>query len=155
MLPFFPKQIASKAITIYLAALAVVSIVFYRYAMQFSFMALGVVEVAGFFYLSNSCSKAWSRVPVKVFVKNVFWTALALRVAWVLFSYFFYIHLTGQPFEPGAAGCFFEKVQAPTITDEGLYDFSNKGRDIVVYTRVDTRLLFGDMESRFRLTVKE
>lgn len=103
MLPYFPKQIASKAFTIYLAALAVVSIVFYRYAMQFSFMALGVVEVAGFFYLSNSCSKAWSRVPVKVFVKNVFWTALALRVAWVLFSYFFYIHLTGQPFEPGAA----------------------------------------------------
>lgn len=33
---------------------------------------------------------------------------------------------------------------------EGLYDFSKKGRDIIVYKSVDTRLLFGDMESRFR-----
>lgn len=53
-------------------------------------------------------------------------------------------------FEPGAAGCFYETTAAPFITDEGLYDFSKKGRDIIVYKSVDTRLLFGDMESRFR-----
>lgn len=58
-------------------------------------------------------------------------------------------------FEPGAAGCFYEVTPAPTITDEGLYDFSKKGRDIIVYTKVDTRLLFGDMESRFRIASKK
>lgn len=58
-------------------------------------------------------------------------------------------------FEPGAAGCFYEVTPAPTITDEGLYDFSKKGRDIIVYTKVDTRLLFGDMESRFRTASKK
>lgn len=58
-------------------------------------------------------------------------------------------------FEPGAAGCFYEITPAPTITDEGLYDFSKKGRDIIVYTKVDTRLLFGDMESRFRIASKK
>lgn len=103
MISFFPKQIASKAFTIYLAALAVVSIAYYRYAMQVSFILLGIIEVTGFFFLSASCTKSWLHVREKVFVRNVFWTALALRVAWVIFSYFFYIHLTGQPFEPGAA----------------------------------------------------
>lgn len=103
MLPYFPKQISSKAFAIYLVALVMVSFAYYRYAMQFSFIALGIVEVAGFFYLSYSCSKAWARVPVKVFVKNVFWVALALRVVWVIFSYYFFVHLTGQPFEPGSA----------------------------------------------------
>lgn len=57
-------------------------------------------------------------------------------------------------FEPGAAGCFYETTPAPTITDTGLYDFSKKGRDIIVYKSIDTRLLFGDMESRFRLAAK-
>jgi Inosine-uridine nucleoside N-ribohydrolase len=54
-------------------------------------------------------------------------------------------------FEPGAAGSFYEVTKAPHITDSGLYDFTLPNRDIIVYKSVDTRLLFGDMESRFRL----
>lgn len=54
-------------------------------------------------------------------------------------------------FEPGAAGCFYEVIQAPAITENGLYDFTVKGRDIIVYKSIDTRLLFGDMESRLHL----
>ncbi len=58
-------------------------------------------------------------------------------------------------FEAGAASCFYETTPAPTITDEGLYDFSKKGRDIIVYKTIDSRLLFGDMESRFRLAAQQ
>ena len=54
-------------------------------------------------------------------------------------------------FEPGAAGCFYETTAAPYITGEGLYDFTRAGREIIVYKSIDTRLLFGDMESRIRL----
>ncbi|MBQ9172268.1 MAG: nucleoside hydrolase [Bacteroidales bacterium] len=54
-------------------------------------------------------------------------------------------------FEPGAAGCFYEVTPAPTIVENGLYDFTKPGRDIIVYKSIDTRLEFGDMESRFRL----
>jgi len=53
-------------------------------------------------------------------------------------------------FEPGAAGCFYETTKAPHIGDTGLYDFSQPNRDIIVYKTIDSRLLFGDMESRFR-----
>lgn len=53
-------------------------------------------------------------------------------------------------FEPGAASSFYEKTKAPYITDEGLYDFSKAGREIIVYKTIDTRLMFGDMESKIR-----
>ncbi len=54
-------------------------------------------------------------------------------------------------FEPGAAGSFYVVTKAPHITETGQYDFSVPNRDIIVYKSLDTRLLFGDMESRFRL----
>ena len=54
-------------------------------------------------------------------------------------------------FEPGAAGCFYEVTPAPKIVENGLYDFSQPGRDIIVYKTIDTRLEFSDMESRFRM----
>ena len=57
-------------------------------------------------------------------------------------------------FESGAAGCFYEVVPAPAITEDGLYDFTEKGRDIIVYKSIDTRLLFGDMESKLRLAAE-
>lgn len=53
-------------------------------------------------------------------------------------------------FEPGAASSFYEKTKAPYITDDGLYDFSKAGREITVYKTIDTRLMFGDMESKIR-----
>lgn len=53
-------------------------------------------------------------------------------------------------FEPGAASSFYEVIKTPYITDEGLYDFSRPGRELIVYKTIDTRLLFGDMESKLR-----
>lgn len=103
MLNFVPKKISTKAILIYLASLVVVSVVFSRHAMRFSFMLLGAMEVLGFFLLTAYCSKRWGTVSSKKFVQNIVLTALSLRVFWVFFSYFFYTNLTGQPFEPGAA----------------------------------------------------
>lgn len=57
-------------------------------------------------------------------------------------------------FEPGAASSFYEVTKAPHITETGLYDFSKPNRNIIVYKNIDTRLLFSDMESRFRLATR-
>ena len=57
-------------------------------------------------------------------------------------------------FEPGAASSFYEVTKAPHITETGLYDFSKPNRNIIVYKTIDTRLLFSDMESRFRLATR-
>lgn len=103
MLKFSPKKIAAKAILIYLLSLTAVSVFFFQYAMRLSFMLLGAAEVLIFFLMTMSCSKRWAKISPRGFTLNIVLTALALRILWVFFSYFFYTELTGQPFEPSAA----------------------------------------------------
>ena len=113
MIPFFPKQIATKAIYLYLVVLAIVSLAFFRYVMSLTFIVIGIMWVVGFFLLSHYCSKIWQNVPEKLFLKRLFWIALLLRWTWVVFSYFFYLAQTGQPFEfaAGDALWYYEESQ--------------------------------------------
>ena len=99
MVPFFPKQISERAIIVYLASLFAVTIFYLNYAMGIGYMALGCLWVVGFFSLAVYCSKKWVIVPEKQFVSNIFWGALALRIVWVIASYYFYNAVTGQSFE--------------------------------------------------------
>ena len=59
MIPYFPKQFSSRAILIYFAALASVSIIFYRHMMKLDFIIMGAVWVLLFFLLSHRYSKEW------------------------------------------------------------------------------------------------
>lgn len=54
-------------------------------------------------------------------------------------------------FEPDTASCEFVETAAPYITEDGRYDFSQSGRMIRVYTRLDTALMFKDMEDKLAL----
>jgi len=103
MLSVFPKSFAKKAVVTYLAALATSTVLFSKYAMDVKFMLFGICEVLFFFFGASSLTKHWSKMSEKGFEKNLFWTAFALRLAWIVFSYFFFIAQTGQPFEYGAA----------------------------------------------------
>ena len=103
MIPFFPKQIANKAIAIYLGCLAVVSLLFLNHAMGVEFLLIGVIWVVGFFALSSFCSLLWINVSQRRFVQNIFFTSLGIRIAWMVFSYYYYQFKTGQPFEFMAA----------------------------------------------------
>ncbi len=99
MIPYFPKQIAHRALLVYLISLVAVSFLFFSYTMKFGYMALGVLCVAGFFYYSSYASEAWRDVPAKRYIESVFFLALMLRIIWVIASYYYYIQATGQPFE--------------------------------------------------------
>lgn len=125
MIPFFPKHIATKAFTMYAVALIAVTIAFSRYAMGIEFILLGVIEVAAFFFLSSRYTQEWQKVPEKIFVKNLFVTAFALRAAWVLFSYFFYKWQTGQPFEFEAADALGYHGDAEWMAGEPLSTMVN------------------------------
>lgn len=50
-----------------------------------------------------------------------------------------------------AASCEYKIIGAPEIDSNGTYDFKSPGRDIRVYTDLDTYLLFHDMESKLKL----
>lgn len=99
MIPYFPKQIATKGIYLYLGALAAISLVFLRHAMSIDFLIMGVMWVVGFFLLSNLFSKKYQDIPQAAFLRNIFLIALGLRWAWCIFAYIYYLLKTGMPFE--------------------------------------------------------
>lgn len=103
MVPFFPKQIAVRAIAIYFAALTLISVLYFNFAMSWGYFVLGIMWVVGFFLLSCNFSMSWKDVKVAEYLKNLIIVALILRIVWVVASYFYFIRATGMPFEFGAA----------------------------------------------------
>ncbi len=99
MVPYFPQRIASTAVYLYIIVLLAVSVLFMNFAMSIVFIALGLVWVIGFFLLSSRFSKQWIRIPQKLFLQRVFYTALGLRIVWIIISYYYYSAQTGIPFE--------------------------------------------------------
>lgn len=103
MIPFLPKQIATKAIIIYLISVSLVSVLFFRYSMPVWRMGLGLLFVSGFFIISSTWSKSAVRMQDNQFQWKLFGVAFASRLLWMLSSYFYYIVVNGNPFEFGAA----------------------------------------------------
>lgn len=102
-LPFVPKSVTNTAILAYLATLVVCLIVYSTYALQWKWMLFGMIEVVGFFYFTNACSRGWINFQPRRFIKNLFWWGFAVRVLWVIISYVLYTEWTGTPFSIGAA----------------------------------------------------
>jgi len=104
---FLPKWLSNGALGIYVVLLVVVSLLFFTYAMSWYFALIGIVEVSCFFYFAYLLSKKWAPISSKMYVKQLFWTSVAIRCIWVVFSYFFYLGMTGQPFEFNAGDVIF------------------------------------------------
>lgn len=101
-----PNWFAVYAVATYIIALVIVNSLYPAYATEWYFGLFGIVWVAGFFYLSVKFSKEWDEQRVrkkKVFEKRLFQTGLIIRIVYAVFIYFFYIHMTGQPYEFGTA----------------------------------------------------
>ncbi len=103
MVSILPRQISMRAIIVYLLALAIVSLTFPAFAMRWAFIVMGFTWVIGFFTLVEFETTGWRNKPQKHFVRHLFIISFALRLLWVVFSYFYYTDLTGQPFEFDAA----------------------------------------------------
>ena len=103
MLNYLPKYFTSKAISLYFIALLVCNVIFFNHALSFQWWIFGIVEVVTFFYFANENTRKWSSFSEKKFIRTVFITAILLRIGWVIFSYFYYSTMTGQPFEFNAA----------------------------------------------------
>ena len=118
MIPFLPKQIAQRAIVIYLTALAIISIVYFDYAMRFGYFILGISWVLGFFILTSIWSKGWKGISSSKYLENITIVALILRLIWVVSSYFYYIDATGIPFEYDTADALGYHREAEWLASE-------------------------------------
>lgn len=124
MLGYFPKYYTDKAMLIYFALLVCVPIIF-GYPMEWYLWILGIVEVVGFFYFANQLPQKWAHYSPKTFTKELFKTALIIRVIYVLFSYWFYNLMTEQPFEFGAADVLFyheSAINSHSMLDNGEFN---------------------------------
>jgi hypothetical protein len=99
MLKYLPSYFSNRGILLFILSIISVNLIFRNYALHTMWWFFGIIEVSGFFFFANYLSKLWSNITPKSFTKNVFITALVLRVIWVFFSYVFYQNMTGQAFE--------------------------------------------------------
>ncbi len=139
---YFPKYFLNKSLLLYFLVLTAVTFMYFRYAMDVVWFIFGVIEVVGFFYFSNSLTKKWSAISTKHFIRNIFYTALIVRVIWVVFSYFFYQSMTGQPFEYGAADAlFYDNIAkyGSQLIASGNFNFYDE------LTKYAGRLAFSDL----------
>ena len=102
MIPYFPKQFSRRAIIVYLLSLATVSLVFFKYMMNLEFIIIGITWVLLFFLLAHRYTKRWVYPQEGKFVRKLFFTALTIRLIWVVFSFVFFLIKNGIPFEFGA-----------------------------------------------------
>ena len=120
MIPFLPKQISSRGIAVYVIALISVELLFFNYALKTEFIVLGVITACGFFYFSHYWSLNCRKQSKQLFVQNLFVIAFVLRIAWVVFSYYYYSHVNGNPFEYGSADAIGYHDGAEWISKESV-----------------------------------
>ena len=107
VIPFFHKYYTSAAIVTYVVLLVICFIFFSHNPLPVLWIIFGLFEVIVFFNFSNVLSKNGERISEKSFKERIFITALVIRVLYVIFIYFFYQYLTGQPFEFEAGDSLF------------------------------------------------
>lgn len=96
-LTYFPSNYAFQAVIAYISALLIIAIRFSAYVMLWYWWLFGIVGVLGFFYGANKLTKLWGGYTDRLFKKQLFWTALAIRVIVVLILYWFFTQLSDKP----------------------------------------------------------
>jgi phosphatidylserine synthase len=86
------RHISFIGIGLYLLALIVISVVFRSHAMEWKWILWGIGEVLFFFVLTSIFYPRWKNDKPKVFWHKVFWIALAIRLLYVVLSYYYFYH---------------------------------------------------------------
>lgn len=96
-LTYFPSNYAFQAVIAYISALLIIAIRFSAYVMLWYWWLFGIIGVLAFFYGSNKLTKLWGNYTPRLFKRQLFWTALVIRVIMVLFLYWFFTKLSDDP----------------------------------------------------------
>lgn len=124
-LSYVSRSIVNPAMFAYVLALCACSMLYPLYMLKWYWWIFGLVEVLGFFYFVNYYSKRWQFINVTSFKHKLFYTALVIRVVYVLFSYYFYILMTDIPFEMGTADAWiYHKVSEEIANSMRNGDFN-------------------------------
>ncbi len=95
----FLRYLYQRSMVLYATLLMGISLTFFSRILPVIWIIFGTGVVFLSFSYMYRLARRWSSLPEKIFRKKVFWTALWVRVAYVLFSYVFFTIMTGLPFE--------------------------------------------------------
>jgi hypothetical protein len=129
MQTYFPKYFTTRAIIAYFVTLALVSGIFMSRVMPFEFVLFGVVSVVVFFVFANKLTMSWVKYPERYFSRKLFFTALFIRLVYVVVIYFYYISATGEPHAFHAADEHFYHDAAKVWYNYGLEEFRGYLKD--------------------------
>lgn len=91
--------ISIKSIQLYFIILVFTSIVSIPLALPLIWIVFATCTILFFFLKSKQLIKRWDNFSEIRFGNKLFVTAFSIRIVWVVFSYYFYKHMNGQPFE--------------------------------------------------------
>lgn len=118
MIPYIPRQISNYLTVTYLIAIVLISIIFMDYSMSIQYMVMGCCFVGGFALFMHTWSRDWSDISPRMFTGYLLGVAILLRLAWVISSYYYYISVTGMPFEIDAADAIGYHNEAAWLASE-------------------------------------
>lgn len=76
-----------------------ISLLTFSNSLPFIWLAFGILTVFIFFFCVTLLTRYWANIPSPLFKSRLFFSALMIRVVYVIFIYFFYKIETGTPFE--------------------------------------------------------
>lgn len=85
----FPRTIAERGVLAYVAALTLVTLLFFNQSLPWWLLVWGLISVVLFFNGSAYCSKRWSMVKPMKFEQKVLVLAILIRIVYVIFIYYF------------------------------------------------------------------
>jgi 4-amino-4-deoxy-L-arabinose transferase-like glycosyltransferase len=124
-LDYLSNYFTSKAIAVYFMVLMAITLLAFQYSLPIQWMFTASFTVFLFFLYGNKLTRKWAITSSAGFKKNIFYSALAIRILWVVGSYFLYQSMTGEPFEFEAAdsqGYHFEAVWMKNVLANGNYE---------------------------------
>jgi 4-amino-4-deoxy-L-arabinose transferase-like glycosyltransferase len=96
---YVQKNIYNQSLLLFIVLLFIISVFFMQYILPLVWIVVSIITVFLFFHFFFRLSQRWLKLPEEKFRKNIFWTSLWIRVAYVILSYAFYTFMTDIPFE--------------------------------------------------------
>ena len=97
-LTYVPKKLTNNAMVVYFLALLVVSALFHSHMLNWKWTLFGIVEVTVCFVGLNNLTRKWQTISPKLYAKRLFGTAFAVRLIWVIVTWWLYMSVTGDAF---------------------------------------------------------
>ena len=114
---YYPNRFSQTSMMVYILGMVIVAFAYASYAMHWYWWIFGIIEVIGFFYGVNYCTRNWLWASERKFEKRLFSTSLVIRVIAVLILYRFFDIMTGKPFMFQAADAFEYGEEAKWMAD--------------------------------------